>query len=283
MIREAYIYVWFDPRDPEHIRYVGKTIDYKDRTRAEIYEAKKKLYKNYRASWIQSLLNINIKPEYKIIEICNIEDYSQKEVYWIKHYRDLGHKLTNMTDGGEGIVGFKMSQETITRRTAKVLGSKRSSEVRNNISQGHKNAIPTQKMSTKKLVRALSFIKKMTRILNNHIKREQNKIKWQEKKNSPEYREKLCKLRKEYWNTEKGLEQRKICAERQRNNFEHLAKMQKKAWKANTGRFVSIQTRMNISNGLKGVKWSEEAKKKHSETIKLLWERKKQQAINEAS
>jgi hypothetical protein len=54
----------------------------------------------------------------------------EREIYWIKYYRENGFKLLNLTDGGFGHRGFKQSQETIKKRADKLKGRKCSDETK---------------------------------------------------------------------------------------------------------------------------------------------------------
>jgi len=103
----VYIYGLFDPREPEHIRYVGKSNA--DRIRGRIHTHKKSvLYEkskvNYRLNWLKKLEKQQVKFEYRIIEVCTSLNWQEKERYWIKKLKEEGHKLTNSTAGGDGCI-----------------------------------------------------------------------------------------------------------------------------------------------------------------------------------
>ena len=57
---------------------------------------KRKINKRY--SWIISLLNKNELPGIYLLENCSLENWKQREVYWISQFDNL----TNMTKGGDG-------------------------------------------------------------------------------------------------------------------------------------------------------------------------------------
>lgn len=65
-------YVLIDPRD-SLIKYVGRTVDLKNRFRNHIYEARKN-NRNKRERWIVSLLRRNLEPELKVIyeKVCTL-------------------------------------------------------------------------------------------------------------------------------------------------------------------------------------------------------------------
>lgn len=104
------IYALIDPRTNE-TRYIGKTSNNPiSRYNHHLYRAKKG-YRSYVYCWIRGLLLNGLKPIQIILEIvegdgCDIE---QK---WIAHGREQGWKLTNLTDGGEGHLGYKPTQAT---------------------------------------------------------------------------------------------------------------------------------------------------------------------------
>lgn len=80
----------------------------------------KRAYKLHgRNPYHQSLLD-----KYKgqiIIEVTNCEDEQsafELEKIYVKQLRDQGYRLANMTDGGEGMCGFKMNPEIKERINA---------------------------------------------------------------------------------------------------------------------------------------------------------------------
>lgn len=127
-LRPWYIYVLYDPREPEVIRYVGWTTNPKRRLVAHIREAK--VNKTYCQRWKQSLLKVGVVPEMKVMESGFGSTYKDAEVRWISYYRDLGSKLTNLTDGGDGTKGRTNSPEHRARISAYRRGRRASSETR---------------------------------------------------------------------------------------------------------------------------------------------------------
>lgn len=139
----VYIYALFDPRKPEEMRYVGKTHKkLKDRICNHVYNAKKGI-KWHVYNWIRHLWDEGQDFSYKVIEVCNREIWSERECYWIDHYKKSGHKLTNKTAGGEGTPGRICSEETKARigkankgrQTA--LGRVLKEETKKKISENH--------------------------------------------------------------------------------------------------------------------------------------------------
>ena len=94
------IYALFDPRNPDVIRYVGKTsksIEFR-RTR-HVGEARRGL-QNHRGNWIRSLLSEGVIPSVRLLSEVPTAEWQEGERYFISLYRDT---LVNGTDGGEGL------------------------------------------------------------------------------------------------------------------------------------------------------------------------------------
>jgi len=106
-----YIYTLTDPITNK-VRYVGKTTNLKKRYYYHCSLFCNNLEKTHRSNWIKSLLNKNLKPIMNEIDKCS-DNWQEKEIYWIKYYKDLGYDLCNHTSGGEGGLGFSQYKEFI--------------------------------------------------------------------------------------------------------------------------------------------------------------------------
>ena len=139
------IYGLFDPREPELIRYIGftkYTPDY--RLHQHVAEAKQNKL-NHRCNWIRSVLVDGVKPQSVLIELVTLENWKDREKFWIGEY---AASLTNTTEGGEGLVN--PSQEVRDRIAAKCkilstgnqyrLGISHTDESRAAIREGMKNS-----------------------------------------------------------------------------------------------------------------------------------------------
>jgi hypothetical protein len=91
------------------VRYVGKTTRYMiDRRKQHMLPSNLRksrpicrwLKKRHAGAGFVTRLIEHVKPG---------EDWAARERHWIAHYREHGHRLLNLTDGGEGAAGRKMT------------------------------------------------------------------------------------------------------------------------------------------------------------------------------
>jgi len=96
-----YIYELLDPRTGE-IKYVGKTKNITKRFKQHLSPSslKPNTPKN---TWIKSLLKENLIPKIRTLCLTTDKYIDESEILKIKEYRELGIKLTNCTDGGDGL------------------------------------------------------------------------------------------------------------------------------------------------------------------------------------
>lgn len=95
-------------------RYAGFTINLEQRFNTHLNEMKNGC-KCRRCNWIRTIENPRNSIEMVILEKCNETNHKEKEIFWIAELRKQGHRLTNMTNGGDGRLGFKHSIETIEK------------------------------------------------------------------------------------------------------------------------------------------------------------------------
>jgi len=105
----AHIYALTD--NYGNIRYIGKTTtSLKRRIQSHLQDVKQGK-RNYRCNWIRSVLQKGLFPE--IVLIGQVEgDGCKEEMAWISYGRQEGWALVNTTDGGEGMSGWIMPEET---------------------------------------------------------------------------------------------------------------------------------------------------------------------------
>ena len=177
------VYALVDPRSDQW-RYIGKSCKGADeRLQGHIRDAVKE--SNHKARWIGSLLKLGLFPKVEVLEVCSSsEQLSCAEMEWIAAARAAFVDLTNATDGGEGMVGYKWSPdqldhvrrvrqtpeyrarmsaakkgwkptpEGIAKSAATRRGSKRSDEVRARMSEAHNNCTAEYRATQSAITRA---------------------------------------------------------------------------------------------------------------------------------
>jgi len=119
------VYALVDPSTNE-IRYIGKSSQGIKRAYHHKKASNLKVI-THKTNWIKKLISNGLDYNVQILEICNDADHViQREIYWIKFYRDIGTNLTNLTDGGEGNVGWNPSEEI--RKNMSVAAIKKNQE-----------------------------------------------------------------------------------------------------------------------------------------------------------
>lgn len=91
---------------PEDIRYIGITrVGLKRRLSNHLFESKRSNKPSFlcKNTWVMSVINSGGCIIISEIDNCeSIEEASQKEIFYIKQYRDNGSQLVNLTSGGQG-------------------------------------------------------------------------------------------------------------------------------------------------------------------------------------
>lgn len=104
---EVIIYAVLDP-DTQEIRYIGKTVRTMNLRLAEHIREAKRGNDLWFFRWLR---NLDKKPIIKELErISEGKDWQSIEMKWIDYYKKVGAKLTNATNGGEGLHGYKFSE-----------------------------------------------------------------------------------------------------------------------------------------------------------------------------
>lgn len=121
-MKTTFIYGLSDPRDPDNIRYIGKSNDPKNRLFEHISRINCKLQSNtHKNNWIRSLLKNNLKPKQIILAEVPIEDWKWWEKYYYETYLSYGNDLTNVANciGNGGLSENRKpssNKETINKR-----------------------------------------------------------------------------------------------------------------------------------------------------------------------
>lgn len=148
MINKEYkIYTLSDPITGE-IRYVGVTSrDLDKRLYEHIRDSKK--HTHYNANWIRGLLKNKAKPIIELLEYCSSDNWIETEQYWISQLKSWNFRLTNLTDGGEGLINpNKETIDKIRQSTIKRLSKPGVKEHLRNVNLGKKHTVQSKnKMS----------------------------------------------------------------------------------------------------------------------------------------
>lgn len=100
----TYIYALIDPRT-DQIRYIGKCDTPNERLRAHRCDKAN----THKARWIRLLRAAGLRPRMEIIEVVAQDNWADREKFWIAYYRAQGLRLTNITDGGDGAPGRRLT------------------------------------------------------------------------------------------------------------------------------------------------------------------------------
>lgn len=98
MKKKVYIYGLYDIKK-NIIRYVGKTVNIEHRLRSHLSETNR--VKNHKNDWVNSVLKYGSKVNFRILEVCNENNWKEREREWIIKLRKE-NDLVNYTDGGDG-------------------------------------------------------------------------------------------------------------------------------------------------------------------------------------
>jgi hypothetical protein len=187
MENNIFIYGLVCPKTNE-IRYVGKTKQtLKKRLQQHLWVGNKK-HNPHKYNWINQLKNDNLKPIIIKIELCNKNNWVEREKYWISQYNNL----TNLTQGGEEGLFF-------------------SDEIRKKISEGVKNnlTIDKLKLMSERAIKYWSNLdnrKKQSEKIKGIIRSDKHKqIISDNKKNlwkDETYKNKMCKQSLDLWKDE---------------------------------------------------------------------------------
>jgi len=131
-------------------KYIGKAKNFTERYNQHINQDRFK-YDTWFYRWLNKQIRED-KPFYvDVLQETNQENWRIDEIYWIKHFRELGYEITNMTDGGDGNNNQVFSKETQIKKSNSLKGHKVSPETRLKLSKAHTGKVV--KESTKQKLR----------------------------------------------------------------------------------------------------------------------------------
>lgn len=136
------IYALCDPTTLE-IRYIGKAINPAKRLCEHVSDTKRGR-RTHCARWVRSvgrpiMLRLAVVPD----------DYgAEMEIRTIAQFQARGYRLTNLTEGGEGHLGWVPPPETRAKIRAALLGRTDSPETRANKRAAHRNPVDTSVLAS---------------------------------------------------------------------------------------------------------------------------------------
>lgn len=143
MIRVYYLYSTEFGSGLSNMRYIGQTKkSLERRLYLHIWKSLKGNYKSYLYDWIRSVYANGFEVKVGLLvdgAIWNITEMEQ-----IKKYKDLGYKLTNLTDGGGGCLGIRHTESSRKNMSISKKGMKykpMSEQGKRNLSVAHKGKV----------------------------------------------------------------------------------------------------------------------------------------------
>lgn len=120
-----FVYCLVDSREPEQIRYIGITVQPRVRLGCHLSKCTNEGW--HKSNWIRGVLNEGASILLGVIASgLDHGDATALEVQLIAQHRRVGDKLTNLTDGGDGVTGAKQSDEAKAKKSASLKGRVRS-------------------------------------------------------------------------------------------------------------------------------------------------------------
>lgn len=138
----SFVYGIIDPRDG-FLKYVGKTIHGKTRFREHLSTGRL-TGTTKKKCWLKKLLKLGFSPQFLILEEAAPADLPELEVFYISYLRSIGSPLLNMTTGGEGTPGRKLSQKNKDNLRKRMTGRYVSPATREKIGNAGRLRIPTE-------------------------------------------------------------------------------------------------------------------------------------------
>ena len=134
-MKKFLIYALLDP-ESEEIRYIGKSCNGLARPKQHFYPSSLRVH-SYKNSWMKSVFSRGLRPGIRVLQEFDSKTHlAAAEMYFISGYKRIGSRLTNLTDGGGGVVN--PSPISRAKMSAAKLGKKRqpiSDETRRRLSE----------------------------------------------------------------------------------------------------------------------------------------------------
>ncbi len=241
-MENTFIYGLYDPRDLQ-LRYIGKADNPNNRLSGHIKEAKRQRRNSHLYNWMRVLLGQGLKPILVILEQCDQWDWQNAERFWIALAKRIGTKLTNWTEGGDGVSSFTNKGRVLSQ------------EHKENLRRAN-----TGKRKTDEHRMKLSIAFKGKNLGNQHALGYRH---------TDETKERISNTLRNgshisYWQGKKFTDEHK-----------------RKVSEAGRGRIVSIETREKLRNLHLGRKVSPESRQRMSDAAKLRQAKIRQEKLNE--
>lgn len=122
--RVTAIYALADP-DTDEVRYIGKTVgNPHDRIKVHVFQAKRATRPTHKEAWIKGLLAQDRRPvAYTLELVWPGNDWATREMHWINFARKMGYRLTNLTEGGDGLRGYIYDDDLRDKKRQQMLGN----------------------------------------------------------------------------------------------------------------------------------------------------------------
>lgn len=114
------IYALHCPDPSSNSVYVGKSARGMERPLEHFDNFELRRYAHLpRAKFVMSCRKRGIEPEIVVLEVCaSADDLNEAEIFHIAAFRAMGMKLLNLTDGGDGVLGHKFTDEARAKMSA---------------------------------------------------------------------------------------------------------------------------------------------------------------------
>ena len=131
------------------MKYVGKTINLKSRMKSH----QSGIGKFRLGAWLGRLKEKGLCCQYRVLEEHEGEGWELRERYWIGYYQNLGADLCNLSNGGEGKVGRKLSEESCQKLRDAFKGRPIPQEQREQISKSLTGKVQTTETVQRRLTK----------------------------------------------------------------------------------------------------------------------------------
>lgn len=102
------------------VRYIGKS----NNPRRRLYQHINEKSNIHKYNWIKSIIKREKVPIVNIIDEVPENEWEFWEQYWISQFKSWGFNLLNATDGGEGAINYKHTNESRQKMRVSKLGTK---------------------------------------------------------------------------------------------------------------------------------------------------------------